>query len=183
MTSLVGCITRGIFFNNAWCSCDFIMPCTCRNPLTRFISLKFSSPPCPWQPKFWNYNGGQKIKFQQSLNSWVWMMRLDESISNLLTPFWRKMGENLQNRVFYQFSTVFFLSKREVNVIRFQFWDQIWNPLINMHFIDPKMKEKLQLYFLTSHCNFKTLVTRGRVGMKILEKWNMPLCFRRYRAW
>ena len=40
---------------------DFNVPCICGNTLTCSISLKFSSPPCSWQPKFWNSNGGQKL--------------------------------------------------------------------------------------------------------------------------
>ena len=32
------------------------------------------------------------------------------------------------------------------------------------------------------HGNFKTLVAGGRVGMKILDKKNIPMCFRRYMA-
>ena len=44
------------------------------------------------------------------------------------------------------------------------------------------MKGLLILEFLTRHWDFKTLVVRGRVGMKIQEKWNMPMCFHIYRA-
>ena len=40
-------------------------------------------------------------------------------------------------------------------------------------FLHLKMKGGLQLYFLTPHCNLKTLVARGRVGTKNLDKGNM----------
>ena len=87
------------FFNNESCSYDFIVPCISGNRLTCFISLKFSSPPCPWQPKFWNYNGGQKIKLFIPFHFGVYKMCLYDRISNLvselklityLTPFWQK---------------------------------------------------------------------------------------------
>ena len=45
----------------------------------------------------------------------------------------------------------------------------------------PKWKW-LKSFFYPPHCNVKTLVARGRVGMKILLKWNMRICFQRCRA-
>ena len=47
---------------------------------------------------------------------------------NLRTPG----KEKWQYRVFCQFITIFW-SKRGSNVIRFEFWDHIWNPLIRVH--------------------------------------------------
>ena len=93
------------------------------------------------------------------------------------TPlFGKKNGQNLANYTFCQFLTVFWPKMRS-NVIKFQFWDQTWNPFIKAHLLGPKMNGMLIDYLLTQNCNFKTLVARGRVGMKILEKRNIPMCF------
>ena len=89
----------------------------------------------------------------------------------------KKTVENWQNALVGQFLT--FLAKRG-DVIWFQFWDQIWNPLIRAHLLDTKTKGKQTLFF-TLHCYFKTLVARGRVEMNILFKWNMSTCFQRQR--
>ena len=57
-------------------------------------------------------------------------MHLDERIPNLVSefksdniypPFVQKMAENWQDRVFRQFSTVFFFAKKGSNVILFEF--------------------------------------------------------------
>ena len=115
-------------------------------------------------------------------------MRLDERIPNLVSElklgniwlhFWKKRSKT--DKVGYLPVSTVFWPKRGVNVIRLLFWGQIWNHQCTS--FRPKMKGLLILHFLTRHCNFKTLVARGRVGMKILEKWNMPICFNRYRAW
>ena len=53
-TCTIGCTS----YHGARCSYDFIGHCISGNRLASFIPLKFSFPPCPWQPKFWNYNGG-----------------------------------------------------------------------------------------------------------------------------
>ena len=75
-------------------------------------------------------------------------MRLDERTPNLVLElksddiypsFWPKMVENWQNTPFCQFSTVF--GKVRSNAIRFEFSDQIWNPVIKAHILNPKMKE------------------------------------------
>ena len=47
------CYTLGCINNHgASCSYEFIVPCISVNRLACFISLKFSSPACFWQPKF-----------------------------------------------------------------------------------------------------------------------------------
>ena len=102
-------------------------------------------------------------------------MRHDERLPNLVSEltlddiwphFWQKMVKNWQNRVFCQFSTIRFLSKRAVNVIQFQFWGQIWSPLIKALFIPQNERNVITLFF-DPHCNFKTLVARARVWISI----------------
>ena len=47
------CYTLGCINNHgASCSYEFIVPCISVNRLACFISLKFSSPACFWQPQF-----------------------------------------------------------------------------------------------------------------------------------
>ena len=60
--------------------------------------------------------------------------------------FGHKTVENCQNTGFWQFSIVLW-PKRGSNVIRFQFWDQIWNPLIMASSTDRKMKRNWKLCF------------------------------------
>ena len=63
-------VSPDAFFQHAWCPYDFIMPCICGNTLACFICVKFSFPPCPWQPKFRNYNGGSKTKVLTTHSFW-----------------------------------------------------------------------------------------------------------------
>ena len=57
-----------------------------------------------------------------------------------------------------QISSVFFLAERGSNVIRFQCWDQIWNPLIQAILSDPKMKEDGKLYCLAPYSISKSSI-------------------------
>ena len=57
-----------------------------------------------------------------------------------------------------------------LNVIRFQFRDQIRNPPIKVHLLGTKMKGIKKLYFLTPDCNFKSSVARGRVGIRLFYR-------------
>ena len=64
-----------------------------------------------------------------------------------LTPFLAKNCRNWLNRIFCQFSAVFwaksdilpifdsFLGQKWSNLIRFEFWGQTWNPLIILHIL------------------------------------------------
>ena len=164
------------------------MPCISGNRLTCFISLKFSYPPCPWQPKFWNYNGESiflipfiLVSKRFRLMRWfqIWSQNWNRITSAQFLP---KICQNWQNTFLSNFSTVFFLPKMGLNVIPFQFWDKNRNPLIKAHLLDTKMKGIKKLYLFRPPCNSKTLVATGRVGMKILEKWNMSICIQKYRA-
>ena len=51
-----------------------------------------------------------------------------------------------------------FWAKRGSNIIQFEFWDKIWNPLMKAHLLDHKMKGDLKFYFLAPNRNFKTWV-------------------------
>ena len=107
---------------------------------------------------FGNAKGDQKIKFIIFFNFGVRMTHQDEGIPNLVSElksddnwplFWPK---NLSKALktgktkFARFRP--FLAKKGLNVVRFQFWDQIWNPLILAHLSDPKLKENWKFYFL-----------------------------------
>ena len=76
------------------------------------------------------------------------------------------MVKNRHNTLFCQFLIVFWPTMGS-NVIQFQLWGQIWNPVINAHLLEPKVKGGLILYFLTPHCNIKTLVARAGRGWKV----------------
>ena len=109
----LGCIT----YHVARCSYDFIMPRIYGNTFACFIFLKFSSPPCHWQPKFWNHNGGSKNKVLAIFSFWLSqrcaLMRAFQIWSqnwNWITSdpiFGPKTIENWQNTLSYQFLTVF----------------------------------------------------------------------------
>ena len=106
-----------ITYHVAWCYYDFIMSCLWRNIVICFVSIRFLSPPCPWQPKFWNYNGaGAKNKVVTllsllALKDAPWWQ---ESKSGLrieirwqLPLLWAKIGRKLAKYHFCQFPAVF----------------------------------------------------------------------------
>ena len=74
----------------------------------------------------------------------VYNMQNDERIPNMASklksddigpPFWPKTVWRWLNRVFWCFRH--FFAKKRSNVIRFEFWGHILNPLIILHIIDP----------------------------------------------
>ena len=82
-------------------------------------------------------------------------MHLDERIPNMVSElkldniwphFWPK---NCRKLAKYPTLSVFdrFWPNMGSNVIQFQCWDQIWNPLIKAHLFDPKMKGLLILFW------------------------------------
>ena len=75
------------------------------------------------------------------------------------------MLKNWQNSQIYQILTVFW-PKRGLNVVRFQFWDQIWNPLILAHLSDPKIKENRKFDFLDPYSISKaSTILRGSLHL------------------
>ena len=52
----------------------------------------------------------------------------------------------------------FFWPERGSNVIGFELWDQIWNPLITAHILDHKIKVDQEVHFSARHRNFQTWV-------------------------
>ena len=68
--------------------------------------------------------------------------------------FGRKTAQKSLKSRSWSILTVF-RPRHESNIIQAQIWDHIWNPLINTKLVDPNMKEKLKIYFLTSHSIFK----------------------------
>ena len=76
---------------------------------------------------------------------------------NIWHHFWpKKTVKNWPNQVFWKFSTVFW-PQRGSDVIRFEFWGQIWIPLIISHILGPNLIEFLHFDFLTSHWAAKIL--------------------------
>ena len=64
--------------------------------------------------------------------------------------FGQKTVKNPPYWVFCHFWTVF-RPKKGSNIIRFEFRDQIWNPLIILHILGPNLIQFLHFDFLTSH--------------------------------
>ena len=88
-------------------------------------------------------------------------LTFDPSFSQKLS----KTLKNWQNSQICHMSTVFW-AKRGLNFVRFQFWDQIWNPLILAHLSDPKNKENWKIHFLTPIRIFKTsTILRGSLHL------------------
>ena len=150
------------------------MPCISGNRLACFNSRKFSFPSCPWLPKDWNYNGiifmitfilvFKRYALMRGFQIWSqnWNRITFDPISGHETV------ENWQNGLFCQWVKYY-----QISILR----PDLESP--HEEHLDTKMKGVKN--FISPNCNFKTLVARGR-GMNILEKWNMPICFQRYRA-
>ena len=76
-------------------------------------------------------------------------------LTSCLVHKWSKSGKFGYFASFWPFSTILW-PQRGLNVIRFQFWDQIWNPLLKPHLLVHKMKENWKLYFLAPYSISKT---------------------------
>ena len=136
---------------------------------------KLSFPHCPWQPNIWNYNGGQKIKV---LSLFILVAKRCVLMRGflILSQNWNQKTFDLifvqkrSKEAKYPILSVsdHFLAKMGSNVIWFQFWDQIRNPPIKADLLDTKMKV-VKTFIFWPHCNFKSLVARGRVGIKNRE--------------
>ena len=68
--------------------------------------------------------------------------------------FWPKNDKKWSKTGFCPFSAISG-PKRGSNVVRFKFWDQIWNPLVICSLYDQLLKLS-KFDFLVPHCNFKT---------------------------
>ena len=68
---------------------------------------------------------------------------------NIWPLFWPKTVESWQNTRFSLFCFTVFLAEKGSYVILFEFWGQIWNPLIILHILDPHMILLFPFYFLT----------------------------------
>ena len=85
-----------------------------------------------------------------------------------MTPFWHKNGRQIAesgiltaiNRFFYQ---------KGSNVIRLEFWDHTWSPLIKANVLDHKIKGAEKFIF-GPHRNFKTWVLMRKVD-QFSKKW------------
>ena len=138
-------------------------------PMVPFFSELACSKPCTLAPVL-KFLWGQKIKFLIPFHFVVRKITLMRGFqiwsqnSNRITfdPLLKKTVENWPNIRFFQFRKKwsktdeisdfasfdsFFLPKRRLNVIRFQFWDRIWNPLIRANILDHKMKGDWKLYY------------------------------------
>ena len=84
--------------------------------------------------KHWKHSGQKRSKTLK-MSEFAWFCKMPEKVGNC------------QNAWFCQFSPAFW-PKRDTNVIRFEFWDQIWNRLFKAHLLEPKIKGNWKLYFL-----------------------------------
>ena len=103
-------------------------------------------------------------------------MRLDERIpclvselklDNISPHFWPKKSK--ADKIGYFASFRPFLGQKWGQMLSnfSSETDQIWNPLIKAHLLNPQNERVTNTLFFDPHCDFKTLVARGRVGMKI----------------
>ena len=116
--------------------------------LACFISVNFLFPHCPWQQRCCYYKG-VKNKVVTLLSFWGlkhvhWW---EDSKSGLrleirwhLPCSWPHNGRKLAKYPIVTAFDRFFCPKLGSNFIPDQFWDQVWNPLIKAHLLDPKMK-------------------------------------------
>ena len=72
-----------------------------------------------------------------------------------------------------------FLPQKGPNIIRFGFWDQIWNPLVICSLYDRVLLTFSKLDFSVPHCNFK--ISNGACGQIFLRIRNFPCQIRNQR--
>ena len=119
--------------------------------------------------KFWKYYREAKNNVSNFLSFWGQKVSpgwedpkssLKIEIGQYLNPFSAKKRPNLANLailpVFDRFKQFLGANGEGVKFIRFQFWGQIWNPLIRTNLSDPKLKENWNLYFLSPYSISKT---------------------------
>ena len=124
--------------------------------------------------------GGQQIEMWKWYQMKSYEMQNDERIPNMTSKFksdniWPsflppKNVEKRLNRVFCQFS-MFFWTKWGSNIIKFEFWGQIWDPLIILHLLGPHLIWFSHFDFLTFHAVLNTNVGGGGSFFKCKFQW------------